>query len=271
MDSKPNTAKPSGHSNGTPLAMHDGAPLLNKEGSNWTLMFNRPREHNRLDPLDVDAMLALFGQIELGKIDCPTALVIIGNHSKSFSSGYTLDAITQHLDDRFEKMLDTLEQLPCLTVAAINGNVYGGATDLALCCDIRIGQTGTRMFMPAAQFGLHYYPGGLRRYVTRLGLTAASKLMLTGMTIDAPEMLRVGFLTDLVEPTQMPMAVTEYVQAALKTEPIVVAKMKMHMQAIANTAAKDDAQVLQDSMQTAYQESVASPELARRLKQRLNK
>ena len=73
-------------------------------------------------------------------------------------------------------MLDRLERFPLPTVCAMNGSVYGGATDLALCCDLRIGVRGSRMLMPASRFGLHYYPGGLRRYVGTLGLAAAKKL-----------------------------------------------------------------------------------------------
>jgi methylglutaconyl-CoA hydratase len=248
---------------GHPLADHPGAPLLFEDGPIWTLRFNRPQEHNRLDPLDVDALLALFASgFAVGS---PTALVITGNDARSFSSGYTLDAIVGQLDDRFERMLDQLERLPCLTIAAINGSVYGGATDLALCCDIRIGQTGTKMFMPAARIGLHYYPGGLRRYVTRMGLSAASKLMLTGLTIDAPEMLRIGFLTDLVSPEELPATLATYIDANRLTEPKVVAKMKGHLGAIANTAANQDWEVLNAQIQRDYADSVASTELARRL------
>ena len=80
----------------------------------------------------------------------------------------------------------------------LDGGVYGGATDLALCCDWRIGVSGTRMFMPAARFGLHYYPGGLRRYVRALGAAQAKRIFLTGQTLRAQEMLRIGFLTELV-------------------------------------------------------------------------
>src|SRR3546814_8229233 len=58
----------------------------------------------------------------------------------------SLAAIRSELDDRFERVLDTLEQLPLPVVCALNGSVYGGATDLALCCDIRIGVRGSRLF-----------------------------------------------------------------------------------------------------------------------------
>ena len=262
-----------------PIGRHTGAPVLNCQGSTWTIRLNRPEEHNRLDPLDVDALLEFFRQpfatdnaaahTNRGSVLQPTALVITGNACRSFSSGYTLDAITTELDDRFEQMLDALEQSPFLTIAAINGNVFGGATDLALCCDIRIGQTGTRLLMPAANIGLHYYPGGLRRYVTRLGLGTASRLMLTGLPMPAQELLRVGYLTDLVEPDDMQAAVDRYTQAATQTEPNVIREMKAGMLSIADSTRIDDQ--LMHRMQAAYQASARSDALAQRVEQMLEK
>jgi len=227
---------------------------------------NRPDEHNRLDPLDVDAMGQLFSQPLPENV---RALVITGNDCRSFSSGYTLDAITQELDSRFEDMLDALEALPVLTIAAINGNVFGGATDLALCCDIRIGQTGTRGLMPAAAIGLHYYPGGLRRYINRLGLSTASRLMLTGLPMPAEELHRVGYLTDLVTEDKMASTVRRYTDAAQQTEPTVIGQMKAHMLEIANTMQTDDQ--LHERMQRAYHASVKSPALAKRVNDMLSK
>lgn len=258
---------------------HTGAPVLVRQGSIWTIRLNRPQEHNRLDPLDVDALHDFFRQRFVteqqaqpngntpGGVLQPTALVITGNESRSFSSGYTLDAITTELDDRFEQMLDALERLPFLTIAAINGNVFGGATDLALCCDIRIGQTGTRLLMPAANIGLHYYPGGLRRYVTRLGLGTATRLMLTGLPMPAQELLRVGYLTDLVEPEDMHETVNRYIKASMQTEPNVIREMKAGMLSIADSTQVDDQ--LMQRMQAAYQASARSDALAQRVQQML--
>lgn len=251
---------------GHAMASHDGAPLLWRDAHHCKISLNRPAEHNRLDPRDIDALRATL--TDLSRSDCPKSLVITGGGSRSFSSGYTLDAITTELDDRFEEMLDQLEALPFLTIAAINGNVYGGATDLALCCDIRIGQIGTRMQMPAANIGLHYYPGGLRRYVNRLGLTTATRLMLTGMPMPASDMLRTGYLTELVEPDDMAAAVKRYTDAAQATDSRVVAQMKAHMHEIASTV--DSSTDLSKRMQAAYTRSVASPELAARVAKLLN-
>lgn len=243
-----------------PIAGHPGAPLATRADGRLTVRLARPAEHNRLDPLDVDALHALFAAIAAAAPAArPRWLVLTGSGERTFSSGYTLQAIRGELDDRFERMIDALESLPVPTLAALNGSVYGGATDLALACDFRIGLTGTRMFIPPARIGLHYYPGGLRRYVARLGLPAASKLMLTGQTIDDDEMLRIGFLTERVAPGELDAAIARWHAAIAATEPGVVASMKAAMHAIAEGRADWPA------LQAAYAASVRSDTLAQRL------
>jgi enoyl-CoA hydratase/carnithine racemase len=243
-----------------PLAAHDGAPLLQRAGDFLRLTLNRPAEHNRLDPADVAAMLALFERI--ASDGSTRALVITGAGNITFSSGYTLHALVEELESGFEHMLDALEALPFTTIAALNGSVYGGATDLALCCDVRIGTSGLKMFMPAAKFGLHYYAGGLRRYVTRLGLPAASKLMLTAATIESDEMLRIGFFSDMAPREGLGARVEACLDHVARTEPKVVARMKSHLHSLAHAAVPEDVIA---SMDDAYRASLASPELSARL------
>lgn len=195
----------------SPSPDRETTPLLSIEKRTATILLRRPAQHNRIDPDDLPVLL---DQLEAVEVDEDVDVLLFrGSGSRTFSSGYTVEAIQSRLDERtFEKFLNRLENLPRPTIVAIQGGIYGGATDLALCCDLRIGITNSRMFMPAARFGLHYYPDGLRRYVSRLGATAARKLMLTGCTIDAQEMLRIGFLTDLVEPQQLDLTVGRYVE-----------------------------------------------------------
>src|SRR5512133_1446873 len=235
----------------------DTAPSLNIEGARATIRLRRPLEHNRIDPSDLAVLLDHFEQACSNQ--AVRVLVVTGTGHKTFSSGYTVAAIREHLDDRLERVLDTLESLPLPVVCALNGSVYGGAIDLALCCDFRIGVKGSRMFMPAAKFGLHYYPGGLRRYVTRLGLNSAKRLFLTAQAMDADEMLRIGFLTELVATDELGAAVTRYVDALVECEPRVVALMKLHLNQTA------DGNIDITAQRAAYEQSLRSDELARRL------
>src|SRR5690606_30809646 len=98
----------------------------------------------------------------------------------------------------FGETVDLIEKARPITIAAVNGGAYGGGTDLCLACDFRIGIPESNMFMPAAKLGLHFYPGGMSRYVSRLGLNQAKRLFLTAQKINAQEMLAIGFLTEVV-------------------------------------------------------------------------
>jgi enoyl-CoA hydratase/carnithine racemase len=234
-----------------------GAPRLTVSAGVATIRFDRPREHNRIDPDDIPVLRAY---VERAAVDASVqAVVFTGAGTRTFSSGFTIEAIVGKLDRSFEELLDAIERLPMPTLAAINGGVYGGATDLALCCDLRIGVSGTRMFMPAARFGLHYYPGGLRRYVTAVGAAEAKRLFLTGQTIGDADMLRIGFLTDLVPRRLLEKTVAEYIAAIKACEPSVLRSMKRQIDAIAAGNAEESAS------REAYEASLASAELRRRL------
>ncbi len=247
-----------------PIAEHDGAPLARREADWLEVTLNRPSQHNRIDPADIDALLALLTPLRTDP-GATRGLLITGSGERSFSSGYTLQAIETRLDDRLEQLFDTLETLPFVTVAALNGSITGGATDLALCCDIRIGVPGIRMYVPAARLGIHYYSGGLRRYVTRLGLSATSRLMLAGMTIDDAEMLRIGFLSEIVARSALDERIAALRATIGQTEPGAVADMKRHLLALAAGGSSDERFALEQSMAAAYRASLRTPALQQRL------
>ncbi|CAN7338708.1 enoyl-CoA hydratase/isomerase family protein [Cupriavidus necator] len=232
-------------------------PALQIAGATATITLRRPAEHNRLDPDDIGVLLRLVEQVRRD----PTLrlLVLTGEGEKTFCSGYTLSQIGTRLDRSLEDMIDALETLELPTLCAMNGSAYGGGTDLALACDFRIGVHGCKLFMPAAKFGLHYYPGGLRRFVSRLGPTATKKIFLTSMTLESEELLRIGFLTDLVRREDLPAAIDKYAEGIGRCDAGAVRSMKRHIDAIAGGAWNEGIG------RSAYEASLRSEETVRRL------
>ena len=151
--------------------MTEGIPTLTVAGSIATIQLNRPAVHNRMEPEDLAEFSTLLGAVEA---DPALRVLVVTATSKSFSSGFNIGKMDGQQGrggvGSFEELTDRLERLTLPTVAALNGSVYGGSTDLALACDFRIGVLGMVLVMPAAKLGLHYYEGGLRRYVARLGM-----------------------------------------------------------------------------------------------------
>ena len=97
------------------------------------------------------------------------------------------------------------------------------------------------MLMPAARLGLHYYPSGIRRYVSRLGVAAAKKLFLTAQKIGAAEMLRIGYLDAVVPADELDVAVDALAAALAGNAPKVMRGMKRALNEIARGAFDEDA------------------------------
>jgi enoyl-CoA hydratase len=151
---------------------------------------------------------------------------------KYFCSGYNINQIGEARTVAFDELVNTVEDARPVTIAVIQGGVYGGATDIALACDFRIGTVATDMFMPAARLGLHFYQRGLERYVSRLGLDTAKRLFLTAEKIEATEMRACGFLTQLVAAEELLPTADKLTATLAAMAPIPMLGMKKHINRI---------------------------------------
>jgi enoyl-CoA hydratase len=222
-----------------PAAGPASTPVLEIEGARATIRLNRPRHLNRLQAEDLEALKQLFDRIES---DPAIRVLVLTGTGRAFSAGYDLNSVAeratssteqQSAGSAFEVMVNRLEELGVPTICRLNGGVYGGATDLALACDFRIGVDTAEMFMPAARLGLHYYRSGIQRYVSRLGADNAKKLFLTAQKIDAPEMLRIGYLTAMVPAAALDEEVDRLAAILAGNAPVAMRGMKRTINEIA--------------------------------------
>ena len=224
-------------------------PELVVDGHVATITLRRPAQANRLEVEDLQRLLEHFARIDAD----PAVLVLrIAATGRTFCSGFNIGSIGAEEVDAgtlFAAVADAVEALRPVTIAAIQGGVYGGATDLALACDFRLGSSAAELFMPAARLGLHFYRGGLERYVTRLGLDVAKRLFLTAERIDAAEMKAIGFLTHLVAADQLQARADALAATLGDLAPLAVLGMKKHLDAIAR--GELDARALADDIAVA--------------------
>lgn len=207
-------------------------PSLIVEKGVANLQLERPEQANRLGNADLEQLLEHFETIEA---DPAIRVVVLRARGKYFCAGYHLKDLESGGDDgRFEAVARGLEDLRPVTIAAVQGGVYGGASDLLLACDFRVGSLSAEVAMPAVRFGLHLYGSLLERYVSRLGLNTAKRLILAAEKLSAEDMLRVGFLTHLVEePRELDDTVEELAERLVGLAPLAMKGMKRHLNEIA--------------------------------------
>lgn len=210
------------------------APTLAVDGRIATISLNNPERSNRLSPDDLTALRELVDRVDAVE---EVLVLRIVSRGKYFCSGYDISSLASTEAPSslyFGETVDRVEAARAVTIAAVHGGAYGGGTDLALACDFRVGSTDANMFMPAARFGLRFYPGGLRRYLSRMGVNNAKRLFLTADKIGAQEMLDVGFLTELVAPDALSARVDELSQALASMAPLALLGIKHDLNAVIN-------------------------------------
>lgn len=240
----------------------DDIPQFVQDDGIGTILLQRPARHNRIEAADIVALNRHLDCIEAAP---EIRALILTATGPSFCSGFDLRLFVETADDSsgplgaqrdFARLVDRIEALPLPTLCALNGSVFGGATDLALACDFRIGVTGARMRMPAGRLGIHYYPTGLRRYVSRLGLSGAKRLVLAGEDFDSAGMVSIGFLDRLTDPADLGAEAHAFARHLAGVAPRAFAGMKADLHDIAY------ARLDQDAAMAAFLDSMSGDEIA---------
>jgi len=195
----------------TPL-LGDAAPHLavTREGGVATVAFTRPDKHNAVSY----AMWHALGRLmpALADDDDVDVVVLRGTRGGPFSAGADIGEFqTLRADPAgarlYGEAIEAGEQaligFPKPTIALVEGFAIGGGTQLAVACDLRVCETGSRFGVTPAKLGIVYALGSTARLVEVVGPAWARWILLTADLVDAATALRIGLVHEAVEPGQV--------------------------------------------------------------------
>jgi enoyl-CoA hydratase/carnithine racemase len=102
-----------------------------------------------------------------------------------------------------QSAMKKLEDLPQVTIAAINGPAVGVGLEMATLCDMRIASDKARFGEVAVPAGFVPESGGARNLPKLVGIGRAMRMILTGEIIDAKEALRIGLVEEVVPQSKL--------------------------------------------------------------------
>tara|TARA_Y100001970_G_scaffold272911_1_gene370205 strand:- start:14672 stop:15460 length:789 start_codon:yes stop_codon:yes gene_type:complete len=216
----------------------DGAgdvPKLELTGHRARLVLQRPDKRNRLEPADLEQIL---GHLEAIESNPSIRIVTLEAQGPSWCSGYHLGALAEGERPKvdFGDVCDALADVNVPTIAVLSGNIHGGGTDLAVACDLRVGTEKIVLGMPATRIGIQYYASGIHRFVQRVGASATKRIFLTSETISAQELLRVGYLTEVVSESELDSRIEELCTTISELSPNAVKLTKLAIDNLAGTS-----------------------------------
>jgi methylglutaconyl-CoA hydratase len=206
--------------------------LLNKmENGIVMITLNRPEAANALS---VQMLEGLHDAIITCKYDRSVRCIIItGAGEKAFCAGADLkeragmDQVqVRKTVSLIRKNINSLESLPIPVIAAINGVAFGGGTELALACDIRIVSETAKLGLTETSLGIIPGAGGTQRLPRLVGKGRAKELIFTARRIDAKEALEIGLVEYAVPAANLMDKALEVAGQIVRNGPVAVAQAK---------------------------------------------
>jgi enoyl-CoA hydratase/carnithine racemase len=173
-----------------------------------TLTLNRPQAMNAFNFAQV---AALEEQIDRVRFRPEIRVVILtGSGEKAFCAGADLKEratlselqVTEYLY-RQRNLFTSIEALNKPVIAAINGAAFGGGTEIALACDIRIAASTAKMGLPETRLAIIPGAGGTQRLPRLIGRAKAKELIYTGRRLTAQDALDIGLVNKVCEPKSL--------------------------------------------------------------------
>lgn len=164
------------------------------------ITLNNPIRHNSLTVQDITKVRSVLREWKNVNL---SALILTGR-GKSFCSGLFIGELEKRKWDEnpISALCDDIESFPAPTICALNGNVYGGAVEIALACDFRIADITILLGVPAAKIGIQYECKGISRVLSSLGSSCTKRIFLLAETIDYSSLSKTNFIDFWVEDSE---------------------------------------------------------------------
>lgn len=167
------------------------------------VQINRPKERNALSAGLIRELIAVADQI---RGDVSSSAVVLSGQEGFFSAGFDLKdpeivgifqeplsvrrRVFQELGPR---MCQVWQDLPQVTLAAIEGFCIGGAVSLALSLDFRLMAEKAFLRIPEINLGMNYSWGSLPRLVHLVGPAKSKQWVMFAERVESAEAFQAGF------------------------------------------------------------------------------
>jgi enoyl-CoA hydratase len=200
----------------------------------WTI--DRPQTKNALDEKTMEALLSATRS---ARTDPALRAIVLTGAGDAFVSGGDLRELrdknsvadAESFADAGSELCAELERLPVPVLAAIPGPAFGGGAELALACDLRIGDPAARISFKQVRMGVTTAWGTTSRLVAVVGAGAAARLLYTAQEIAADAARELGLLDAVSAPGGAVAMALSWAEDIALGAPGAVAEMKGLVQA----------------------------------------
>jgi len=191
--------------------------LVSRDGDVATLVLHDPERRNAMSQAMGEAFSARIAELAA---DAGLRAAILTGAGEVFSAGGDLAMIQGRADEgrsggrgarrairdgmrAFYQLFLAVRDLPCPTIAALNGPAIGAGLCVALACDVRIASERARLGLNFTALGLHPGMGATWTLPRLVGPARAAELLYSARLLDGAEAAAIGLVNRAVAPEQV--------------------------------------------------------------------
>jgi methylglutaconyl-CoA hydratase len=205
---------------------------VRREGPVEYITLNRPDVRNAFNEQVIDEITRWAAEVAE---DDEVRVAVLAGAGKAFCAGadltwmsrmvsYTHDENVQDAST-MAKMYASLDHLPIALIGRVHGAALGGGAGLVAVCDIVVAESQATFGFTEVKVGI--VPAVISPYVlTKVGLSTARELFLTGMRFDAPRAREIGLVHAVAPEEQLDACVGKYVSELLTAAPGAISTAK---------------------------------------------
>lgn len=179
---------------------------LVRDGPLAELTIEREARRNSLDNPALEAMIDAAAKLSRSDV---AVCILASEGTKAFCAGSDLKALVEYdlknkvLHTRlFQQAMTAIDELPCATIAAIEGFCLGGGLELSLGCDLRVASSEAVFGFPEITVGALPTGGATLRAPRAIGLARAREMMIFAERMTADEAKGIGLISRICDPGQ---------------------------------------------------------------------
>jgi enoyl-CoA hydratase len=217
--------------------------LLERGGQVATVILNDPERRNAMSRAMGEAFAGRIGELAA---EPDLRAVILSGAGRAFCAGGDMDMITEQADAgasghalpgharrvirdtmrSFYTLFLSVRDLPCPTIAAINGHAIGAGLCVALACDLRIAARDAKLGLNFTRLGLHPGMAATWTLPRLLGPALAAELLYTGRLVDGAEAEHLGIANRAVATEDVVPVARELAEEIAAAAPLAVRGVK---------------------------------------------
>lgn len=205
--------------------------ILEVENGIALLTINRPKSLNALNSETLAELNTCLAELE--KDQEVKAVILTGSGEKSFVAGADISEMVNATAPEGRTMgllareaFSRLENMPQVTIAAVNGYALGGGCEISMACDIRVASENAKFAQPECGLGILPGFGGTQRLARLVGKGRAKEMIFTCDQITAEEACRIGLVNHVVPQAELIDYCKAMAGRIMKNSPFTVALAK---------------------------------------------